>query len=97
MHQIPHERRFHVEQLYSTAHLLAQVPPIEIKEGMISGNFPNHLIRDTRPFTQPRQMQLLHFSAPANVVHQEVSLPLFPNERHSVLPSGPDILKQPVV
>jgi hypothetical protein len=52
---------------------------------MISGDFPNHLVRDARPFTQPRQMQLLHFSAPANIVHQEISFPFFPNKCHNVL------------
>ena len=45
----------------------------------------DHVVGYSRPFAQPRQVQLLHFSLPAHVVHQEVGVAFSPNESHNCL------------
>src|SRR5271170_2757468 len=88
MHQRLHIRRTNVEQLDATVDLLAQAGPVEIEERVIARNLANHVVRDARTFTKPREMKLLYFAQPAHVVHQVVGVAFSPYESHNYLLFG---------
>jgi hypothetical protein len=52
---------------------------------MVPRNSTHDIIRDSRPLAKPRQMELLHLSLPAHIVHQKVGVPFAPNESHNCL------------
>src|SRR5579862_8580789 len=85
MHQILHVQRPYIEQLDPAADPLAQVRPVQLEEGVVFRHAPNHFIGDSRPFPQPRQLELLHFPLPAHVVHQKVGVPFSSYESHDYL------------
>jgi hypothetical protein len=52
---------------------------------MVPRNPAHHVIRDSRPLTEPRQVKLLHLALPAHVVHQKVGVAFASNESHNCL------------
>ena len=56
---------------------------------MVPRNRPHHLVGDMGPFPEACQMQLLHFSAAADIVHQEVGVASSSNESHNSLSFWP--------
>src|ERR1700734_3384715 len=49
---------------------------------MVARYASHHVVRDLRPFSQTRQVQLAHLSLPAHVVHQKVGVAFAPDESH---------------
>src|ERR1019366_1767051 len=97
MHQILHVRRPDIEYFDPAAHLLAQMRPVEIEERMLPRDRPHYVVRDTRPLAKSRQMQLLHFSAAAHVVHQEIRFAFAAYESHNDLLVRPGVTSKEVV
>jgi hypothetical protein len=83
MHQVLHIQRPNIKQLDPTIYLLTQVRPIQIEKRVIPRYLANHVVRYSRPFPQPRQMQLLHLALPAHVVHQKVGVAFASNKSHN--------------
>src|SRR5947209_5658307 len=50
--------------------LLSQSLPVKLHEGVLLGDFAYHSLRNPGAITESSQMQLLHFSAAAHIVHQ---------------------------
>ena len=66
--------------------LLPQSFPIELHKRMFFGHLADHLVSDPCTHSEPRQVDLLHFSAAAHVVHQKERFPFAANESHNLTP-----------
>jgi hypothetical protein len=51
---------------------------------MFLGYLPYHLVGDTRAYSEACQVNLLHFSAAAHIVHQKEGLSFAANESHDL-------------
>src|SRR5437899_10730622 len=84
MYEVLHSRGLRVRQIDLTIQLFAKFAPVEFYEGMFFADFPHNLIGNTRPFAKLCQVQLLHFSIAAHVVHQIVGVSSAANESHRI-------------
>jgi hypothetical protein len=89
LHKLLDGRGFGVRQIDLIVQLLAEGTPVEFNEGMFLGDFTDDLVRDASAFAEPSEMQLLHFSAAAHVVHQVVGVPFAANKSHRSSPANP--------
>ncbi len=67
-----------------TVQLIAQGFPVQLHEGMLFGNFPHHIIGNSRPGSETSQMELPHFSAAAHVMHQVKRIPFAADKSHGI-------------
>jgi len=67
---------FRVSEIDLVVQLFAQRAPVEIDEGMFLGDFLDDVVGDAGAVAETSEMELLHFSAAAHIVHQIVGVPL---------------------
>jgi hypothetical protein len=74
--------RFRIEQLNTIVHLLAQLVPVHIHEGMRAGYLSYDIIGDAGTFSELGQVELLYPAAFADVMNQIERVPFSPKKSH---------------
>src|SRR5258706_16097937 len=81
-------RGFRVSEIDLVVQLFAQRAPVEIDEGMFLGDFLDDVVGDAGAVAKTSEMELLHFSAAAHIVHQIVGVSFATDKSHRVLESA---------
>jgi hypothetical protein len=81
-------RGLRVSEIDLIVQLFAQGAPVEIDEGMLLGDCLDDVVGDPGAVAETSEVELLHFSAAAHIVHQIVGISFATDESHDVLESA---------
>src|SRR5580692_12294323 len=82
MNQLLYGWGLRVGQIDLAVQLFAQSAPVEFYEGVFLAHFFYDFVGNSRPLAESCQVQLLHFSTAAHIVHQVVGISFTSHESH---------------